>query len=402
MAGTPSNDLNISQPGYVVFDGVSTFTGRTIQAGSGITISNGSGISGNTTISMSGGAAIDSIVPNSGTSPVIPDSNGNITMVGSGSTTTVGSLNTLTTQLTGLTNHALLVGAGTTTITKVGPSSTSGQVLQSAGASADPAFSTATYPSTSGTSGNVLTSNGTNWVSSPVPSNFSPASVIQISDDFTSAIVGGLAGAAAVISSALGWYTNAAGGGFGVTAATSNAHPGVISNSAFSAAYTSLYSSGNVNTIIGSYVLGGGALSVDWYFNIANLSTVTNRYTLRIGMGDVNTGTDYVNGIYVEYSDNINSGNWVYKTAAASSRTPANSSTAVTTGWHHLNISVNAAASSISFTMDGVSLGAAATATIPTAAICPLFSALRDAGTIAANTFLIDLFSLTQTLTTPR
>lgn len=50
MAGTPSNDLNISQPGYVVFDGVSTFTGRTFQAGSGITLTNATGIAGNTTI----------------------------------------------------------------------------------------------------------------------------------------------------------------------------------------------------------------------------------------------------------------------------------------------------------------------------------------------------------------
>lgn len=70
------------------------------------------------------------------------------TLAGSGSTTTVRSGTTITTQLTGLTNHALLVGAGTSTITKVGPTATAGQVLQSAGAAADPAFSTATYPST--------------------------------------------------------------------------------------------------------------------------------------------------------------------------------------------------------------------------------------------------------------
>src|SRR6267142_4567640 len=51
MPGTPSNDLNISQAGYVVFDGVATFTGRTFQAGVGITLSNASGVAGNTTIS---------------------------------------------------------------------------------------------------------------------------------------------------------------------------------------------------------------------------------------------------------------------------------------------------------------------------------------------------------------
>jgi hypothetical protein len=48
---TTSNDLNISQPGYVAFDGLATFTGRTFQAGTGINLTNPDGISGNTTIS---------------------------------------------------------------------------------------------------------------------------------------------------------------------------------------------------------------------------------------------------------------------------------------------------------------------------------------------------------------
>lgn len=141
---------------------------------------------------------------------------GNFNIVGSGSITTVGSVSTETVQLTGLTANNVLVGAGTATITKVAPSSTSGiplvsngaasdpsfttavvagggtgrtsltnhgvligqgtsainqtaagsagQVLQSGGASADPTYSTATFPSTSGTTGTILRSNGTNWV----------------------------------------------------------------------------------------------------------------------------------------------------------------------------------------------------------------------------------------------
>ena len=63
------------------------------------------------------------------------------------------------------TNHAVLVGGASNAITSVGPSASTGCVLQSAGASADPAYSTATYPSTAGTSGNVLTSDGTNFTS---------------------------------------------------------------------------------------------------------------------------------------------------------------------------------------------------------------------------------------------
>lgn len=64
-----------------------------------------------------------------------------------------------------LTNHGILIGAAAGNITATAAGS-SGQVLLSGGASADPSYSTATYPSTAGTSGNVLTSNGTNWASS--------------------------------------------------------------------------------------------------------------------------------------------------------------------------------------------------------------------------------------------
>lgn len=67
----------------------------------------------------------------------------NINTVGTGSITIAGAGSTLTTQLTGLTNHNVLVGAGTATITNVAPSATSGVPLISQGAAADPVFGTA-------------------------------------------------------------------------------------------------------------------------------------------------------------------------------------------------------------------------------------------------------------------
>ncbi len=169
-----------------------------------------------TSAAISSSGAITTITGNSGGAET--PSTGNFNILGTGSITVAGSVNTETVQLTGLTNHNLLVGAGTATITNVAPSSTSGipvisqgtsadpvygtavvagggtgqvtltnhgvligqatsaivataagtagQVLQSGGASANPAYSTATYPSTAGTNGNILTSNGTNWISS--------------------------------------------------------------------------------------------------------------------------------------------------------------------------------------------------------------------------------------------
>lgn len=62
------------------------------------------------------------------------------------------------------TQYDVLVGAASNGISNVGPG-TAGQVLQSGGNAANPAYSTATYPSTAGNTGNVLTSDGTNWIS---------------------------------------------------------------------------------------------------------------------------------------------------------------------------------------------------------------------------------------------
>lgn len=94
-------------------------------------------------VSLSGGGqAVDSLIPNSGTTPVVPAADGSITLQGTGSITTVGGLNSLTPQLTGLTNHSVQVGAGTATLTQL-TVGTNGQVLIGATA-ADPAFATLT------------------------------------------------------------------------------------------------------------------------------------------------------------------------------------------------------------------------------------------------------------------
>lgn len=207
------NSLGITTSGMVAFDGAATFLGRTLTAGSGVTITNGDGISGNPTISamssvplsfstdsgsatpaantitIAGGTGITSSgsgstvtitfaaseVPtiattyNADSGSATPSGNA-ITLAGSGSITTSGSGATITTALTGLTNHAVLVGAGTSTITKVGPTSTSGQILQSQGSSADPAFSTATYPSTT-TVNQILYSSSANTVTGLATAN---------------------------------------------------------------------------------------------------------------------------------------------------------------------------------------------------------------------------------------
>lgn len=198
-----------------------TPSGTATPALNALTFANGSGISisgssSTVTIAVNGSAVGQTITGDSG--GALSPTAGNWNLLGSGSITTSGSVSTLTTQLTGLTNHNVLIGAGTATITKVAPSATSGvplisqgaasdplfgtavvagggtgavtltnhgvligqatsaivataagaagQVLQSGGASADPAYSTATYPAVATGTGKVLIADGTNWVAS--------------------------------------------------------------------------------------------------------------------------------------------------------------------------------------------------------------------------------------------
>jgi hypothetical protein len=78
---------------------------------------------------------VEELTGNSG-GAVGPDGSNNINTVGTGSITIVGNpgTNTLTSQLTGLTNHSLLVGAGTPTITSLGVAMNGQLPIGSAGA----------------------------------------------------------------------------------------------------------------------------------------------------------------------------------------------------------------------------------------------------------------------------
>lgn len=93
--------------------------------------------------STGGGGDILTLSGNSGGS-VGPDGLGNIAVIGDGSITTVGNpgTNSITVQITGTTNHSLLVGAGTDTLTNLGVA-TDGQIpIGSTGL--DPVLSTIT------------------------------------------------------------------------------------------------------------------------------------------------------------------------------------------------------------------------------------------------------------------
>lgn len=268
---------------------------------------------------------------------------------------------------------------------------TAGHVLQST-VSGPPAYSTATYPATASTSGNVLTSDGTNFVSSALASTFTPNSVIRESDDFLSIFDFGTVGV-----SKLNWY-NYANRYQPVTSTL--AHPGVIG--AAQSASLSLIGLTSGSTFLSMMFLGGGAISINYVLNVTTLSTAGNRYATYIGfMGadSVSGLTAPTNGCYFSYVDNVNSGNWRINCTSASTTTSTNTAVAADTSYHNFGITVNAAGTSVSFTIDGVAVGTIAT-NIPSTAISP--SVLVTGSTPVAVIGALDLFYMTQTLTTPR
>lgn len=144
VAGGGTGDTSFTA--FAPICGGTTTTGALQSASTGISTSNfvltsngSSSLPSFQVVSAAG--AVTSFSPNSGGAQV--PLFGSFNILGTGSITTVGSTNTETIQLTGLTNHNVLVGAGTATITKVSPSATSGVPFISQGASSDPTFGTA-------------------------------------------------------------------------------------------------------------------------------------------------------------------------------------------------------------------------------------------------------------------
>lgn len=159
---------------------------------------------------------------------------------------------------------------------------------------------------------------------------------------------------------------------YDTTAAEAN-HPGVVVTT------TGTSGTGQCSNKIArenSILLGGGEVVFQAVLQIPTLSDGTNRFHLIVGLYDtvtiagVQNQVDSVAFVYdngTVMTSSGGGGNWQCMTTSNSSRTFADSTVAVTTGWVNLKIVVNAAASSAKFYIDGT-LVHTATANIPSGA----------------------------------
>lgn len=204
-----------------------------------------------------------------------------------------------------VTQFDVLVGGASNAISSIGPGS-AGQVLQSAGNAANPAYSTATYPVTAGTSGNVITSNGTNFTSSALPTGSTAILVTtyNVSDSPATwnknantkyIAVFGWAGGGGGGSGRKGSSTAAGGGGGGGSGGFFYLHG------------PSTFFNNSESVVIGAGGGGGGAQSSDANNGIngspGNLSSFGNMVAPpgNFGLGGTTTSASFGQGTNPEY-----------------------------------------------------------------------------------------------------
>jgi mRNA-degrading endonuclease toxin of MazEF toxin-antitoxin module len=122
------------------------------------------------------------------------------------------------------------------------------------------------------------------------------------------------------------------------------------------------------------FQFGGGTWVYESYIAVETLSDVTNRFRFQTGFGDLATASNDNNGAIIIYDEGgtangtIASANWQCVTSNNGLRTLTTTSVPVTTNWVKLKIIVNAAATQITYFIDG-SLVATHITTIPTYAL---------------------------------
>lgn len=147
----------------------------------------------------------------------------------------------------------------------------------------------------------------------------------------------------------------------------------------------------NAAAYIGGAGASGGELYYETSFMIPELSDATDTYTVYIGFGDSTASGDHTDAISFRYTHSVAAGAWQGYTRSngAGNETVASGGSTVTVApstWYKLGISINSAWSSVTFYVNGTSIGTSAS-NIPTGtarAFCQLIKVDRTAAPAAA------------------
>ena len=153
-----------------------------------------------------------------------------------------------------------------------------------------------------------------------------------------------------------------------------------------------------------SIILGNGVLTVEARVYIPTIADATNNYIFRIGLGDVTTAGDMVDGVYFEYNRLVSASNWLIKTANNSVRTETISTGIINIAtWMKLKFISNDIGSSTDFYVNDVLVGTIGT-NHPVAVgrqTGPIIKIEKSAGT-TARSVNIDYYSIEKVFTTAR
>ena len=162
-------------------------------------------------------------------------------------------------------------------------------------------------------------------------------------------IVGSVSGSGAALSSGAG----------------AGNHPGVVvlSTGTTATGSASLYGSGSPSSVLA----GGGAIRFGAVVKLDALSTPSQTFAARLGLGD-SAASDGTDGIFFRYTDAANGGRWLAVARSNNVESTVDTGVAADTNFHTFEFAVDAGGTSVQFLVDGIAVGAPITTNIPAAA----------------------------------
>lgn len=174
-------------------------------------------------------------------------------------------------------------------------------------------------------------------------------------------------------------------------------HPGVLTlnvGTSGSGQATAVHGLSEESSVSGNFVLGGGYFEFYFVVNINTLSTLSDEYELYLGLGSYMETFSPNPGDYAACFryQRTSSTNWqgITKNAGTTTVASGGSSVAVATGWATLRMTINAAASSVSFYVNGTLIGTSAS-NIPTDAAHPISLGMSMKQTAGTNERKVDI-----------